>query len=339
MTATPIESGDGIELCPPGMTGRCPGVVLAGELDPELLVGRDEYPPVIEIRGVYDGRQVVPTDDPQIKESYPPFGPSDFASLCPGLQGSAGPETHVEAINSYVHTVPEDFAGMWWDQESAVMTVWFVGDEIEVHHAAIAAAVPDQKVCVAGGARFSEAELMEAMDALNAFGTRITTSGYGINTLSNRIELSIQEVDTALRQEITEAVGERVMLFPYMDVMEVTLDELPPPIPVVPGNVELLTSRLRYGGGMDALGRFVLAYDADLNCIYFESNESGAGGRTVPVWPFGYSAINDPVEIYDYDGEFIAGQGTILELAGGFVEADFIDGNGCGAESAWIVNA
>jgi hypothetical protein len=132
-------------------------------------------------------------------------------------------------------------------------------------------------------------------------------------------------------------VGERVSLFAYLELINDTLAELPPPVPAIAGNVELLTNRLRYGGGMDALGQFRLGYDSDLNCIYFDGSEFGEG-RTVPVWPFGYSAINDPVEVYDYDGELIATQGSMLELGGGFVGIEFVEGDTCGAVSGWIVN-
>jgi hypothetical protein len=81
----------------------------------------------------------------------------------------------------------------------------------------------------------------------------------------------------------------------------------------------------------------VVGYDSEQNCIYLAP--AGEQARTVPVWPFGYSATNDPVEIFDYDGEFVAGQGHTLELGGGAVDVSLIDGNRCGAVSAWIVNA
>jgi hypothetical protein len=89
---------------------------------------------------------------------------------------------------------------------------------------------------------------------------------------------------------------------------------------------------------MDALGEFTIGYDAELNCVYFPGDENGAGGRTVPVWPFGYSATSSPLVIYDYDGNVLAGEDDEIELGGGFVAAGFVEGNTCGAAGAWIVN-
>jgi hypothetical protein len=258
------------------------------------------------------------------------------------MTGTGNPDSYIETLNSYTQGVQDVFAGMWWDQNTSVMTLWFVGDDVEGHRRAIEEATgTTDEICVSGGARFSEAELLEAMETLSVLtdsrGEPLATSGYGINTLANRIDLGLQEVDRALRSTIADAVGERVSLFPYVELINDTLADLPVPIPAVSGNVDLLTSHLRFGGGMAALGHFQVGYDSDLNCIYFDGSEIGEG-RTVPVWPFGYSAINDPVEIYDYDGQLIATQGQMLELGGGFVGVELVEGNTCGAVSAWIVS-
>ncbi|HEX5672090.1 MAG TPA: hypothetical protein VFY46_05145, partial [Acidimicrobiia bacterium] len=342
VTATPVVTDAGVELCPPGMTGKCPGIILDGDLAPEFFEPDGQNPPVITLQGLYNGSRLVPTGEASRLSPYPPFGPTEYASLCPGMRGSGNPDTYAESLTSYTQSVPDAFAGMWWDQGTSVMTLWFVGDDVEGHREAIEAVTgTTDEVCVAGGARFSEAELLDAMDLLAGISegqSDLATAGYGINTLTNRIDLSVQEIDAALRQEIADTVGERVVLFPYLEMVSGTLSDLPPAIPAVPGNVDILTNRLRYGGGMDALGQFRLGYDSDLNCIYLDGSEIGEG-RTVPVWPFGYSAINDPVEVYDYDGELIATQGSMLELGGGFVGAEFVEGDTCGAVSAWIVNS
>jgi hypothetical protein len=325
------------------MNGKCPGIILDGDLAPEFFEPDGQFPAVITIQGSYDGARLVPTTPAKRISPYPPSGPSEYASLCPDMSGTGNPDTYIESLTSYTQSVPDAFAGMWWDQATSVMTVWFVGDDVEGHRSAIEAAIDaTDEVCVAGGARFSEAELLEAMDALSVLtdsrGESLGTSGYGINTLANQIDLALQEVDSQLRSDITEAVGERVKLFAYLEMVDGALADLPPPVPAIPGNVDLLTNRVRFGGGMSALGHFQVGYDSDLNCIYFDGSESGLQGRTVPVWPFGYSAINDPVEIYDYDGELIATQGSVVELGGGFVDIGFVDGNTCGAASAWIVS-
>ncbi len=83
-------------------------------------------------------------------------------------------------------------------------------------------------------------------------------------------------------------------------------------------------------------GSFTLNYDADMNCVYF--SEPGSTDRIVPVWPFGYSATSDPMNLYDYDGGLVAVAGDQLELGGGNVGTGMVEGNTCGANSAWIVN-
>lgn len=87
---------------------------------------------------------------------------------------------------------------------------------------------------------------------------------------------------------------------------------------------------------MDALGRFKVQYDTELNCVYFA--ESPDADRTVPVWPFGYAATSDPMTVYDYDGQEVVSAGETIELGGGGVEAGFVEGSTCGADRAWIVN-
>jgi hypothetical protein len=113
---------------------------------------------------------------------------------------------------------------------------------------------------------------------------------------------------------------------------------LPEPIFAVEGDVDILTSRVRSGGGMAALGVFELRYDPELNCVYFPGSEEGDEGRTVPVWPFGYSATSDPMTAYDYDGNPVVSDGDTIDLGGGFVGIEFVDGNTCGADSVWIVS-
>lgn len=50
-------------------------------------------------------------------------------------------------------------------------------------------------------------------------------------------------------------------------MMNAPLSDLPDPILAVEGDVDILTSRVRIGGGMDALGIFEVLYDPELNCV------------------------------------------------------------------------
>jgi hypothetical protein len=328
------------------MTGPCPGIVLDGEIDPDLVASEDN-PVVVEVTGIYDGRSLLAGSAP-FQVDHPANSPVDFDSLCPDLRGTSRvnpDESLVEAVTNYTGG-RADYAAMWWDRESAVLTVWFTGDDVTTHQEAIGQIAGDEPVCVAGGARYSETELLEAAELLNGYvdsrGLPLATSGFGIGGVENRIDLPVEELDEATRDALAELVGERVIPHPYIYVLDAPLAELPKPIPTVGGDVEILTSRSRAGGGMDALGLFTVAYDAELNCVFLSEGSTGVepenSGRTVPVWPFGYSATRSPLTIYDYDGNVVAGEGDEIELGGGFVDVDFVEGNSCDATGAWIVN-
>jgi hypothetical protein len=324
------------------MTGACPGIVLEGEIDPDLIASEDN-PVVVEVTGSYDGRRVLASSAP-VPVEYPPIASVEFASLCPDLQGTPAlnpDDTLVQDVTNYT-LGQADYAAMWWDREMATLTVWFKGDDVSAHREAIARIAGEEPVCVAGGARYSETELLEASSLLNGFedsrGLALATWGYGVGGVSNRIDLPLEELDAETRDALTELVGDRVVPYPYLYLPAASLAELPTPIPVVEGDVDLNTSRVRVGGGMDALGQFTIGYDSELNCVYFPGDENGASGRTVPVWPFGYSATSSPLVIHDYDGNLLAGEGDQIELGGGFVDAGFVEGNTCGAAGAWIVN-
>ena len=340
--ATPVQQPDGsIELCPPGMTGACPGIILEGDLSSDMLA-TDAETTFIEVTGSYDGLRLVPTSDP-VEIDYGPMAEGDFRSLCPNLRGTAAinPSNQVEAaIGAYVTSAP-DYAATWWDRESSVLTVWFASDDVLAHQQAISELAGEEPVCVAGGARYSEADLLEASQLLNDLrdtrGLPIATFGYGVGGLSNRIDLPLEELDAGTRSAIADLVGDRVVPYPYIEMIDAPLTDLPNPVPAVDGDVDILTSRVRVGGGMDALGRFNVQYDSTLNCLYF--SESPDTDRTVPVWPFGYAATSDPMTVFDYDGQTVVSVDETIELGGGGVDAGFVEGNTCGADRTWIVNS
>lgn len=341
VTATAVAQPDGsVELCPPGTTAACPGIVFEGDLDPSLI-SNEGNPVVIQVTGNYDGRALTPSSDPTAFD-YPLLAELEYDSLCPELQGTASvnPDEQLQtAIATYVEQQP-DFVEMWWDRERAILTVWFKGADVTVHQDAIDALADGEPVCVAGGARFSQAELVEASNAIQGFrdsrGLPLATPGYGVGGLSNRIDLFVEELDSDTRAALMELVGDRVVLYPFIELMRDELTAMPEHVPAVPGDVDILTSNIRTAGGMDALGQFTVEYDLDLNCVYFMDEFDGS--RIVPVWPFGYSATGDPLTLYDYDGSAVARAGDQLELGGGGGDIEFIDGNTCDATGAWIVS-
>jgi hypothetical protein len=343
VTASAVRQPDGsIELCPPGMTAACPGIILVGEIDPALVSSESE-PIVIAVSGSYDGRSLL-ADSPPMAADYPPITALEFDSLCPDLEGTRSVDPNsaqMESVTAYATAQP-DYAALWWDQERAIFTIRFKSDDISVHQEAISELAAGEPVCVVGGADFSEAELMEASARLNGFkdstGQPMATFGYSVGGLSNRIDVPVEMIDAETRMALADVFGEMVAPYPFIESVEVSLADLPEPIPVVAGDVEILTSRTRLGGGMAALGLFEVRYDPELNCMYFTGSEEGDAGRTVPVWPFGYSATSSPLIVYDYDGNQVGGEGDTLELGGGFVGVELVDGDTCGADGAWIVN-
>ena len=66
--------------------------------------------------------------------------------------------------------------------------------------------------------------------------------------------------------------------------------------------------------------------------------DAGGGGRTAPVWPFGYTAASNPLRIYDQDGVLVAREGDVIQMGGGFVEY-VTDQELCGAAGAWIMSS
>jgi hypothetical protein len=304
------------------------------------MLASEGAPVVMQVSGTYDGRSLTPDSEPQMIH-YPPLAEADYSSLCPDLEALATPydETLITAVSGYTTGNP-DYAVMWWNDDGSALTVWFKGEDIAPHQEAIDALADGKPVCVAGGARFSESELAEASTLLGSMlwnaGGPLVTGGYGYGGRSNLIELAVEAIDAPTREALSELVGERVVPYPFIELTNATLADLPEPLTVTEGDLHILTNDIRLGGGMDALGTFTLAYDQDMGCVYFTS--PGATERVVPVWPFGYAATSDPVTIYDYDGAPVASEGDLLELGGGNVGAGFTVGDDCGATSAWIVN-
>ncbi len=150
----------------------------------------------------------------------------------------------------------------------------------------------------------------------------------------------MEYLDADTRSQGERAFGRAVEFYAFIEVLDGTIADLPGQTPAHPGDVELLTQPNRSGGGMGALGTFELRFDADLGCVYFPGDETDAGdsGRTVPVWPFGYTAESDPLRIYDHDGVLVAQEGDVIQMGGGFVEY-VTDRELCGAAGAWIMSS
>ena len=77
-----------------------------------------------------------------------------------------------------------------------------------------------------------------------------------------------------------------------------------------PDRVEIVTHDDE--AGMEALGTFVLEYDAEHNCLFHleadNNGEPGTGGRVIVIWPEGHTAerSGDDVVVVDETGEEVA---------------------------------
>ncbi|HKZ30597.1 MAG TPA: hypothetical protein VJ482_13320 [Acidimicrobiia bacterium] len=330
---------DGVLKICPGQGDSCAGIVLTG-----TVAVPDPEPPVLRVTGWYDGSELLviasETPDPST------FTDPDFSTPCEGLRGPASvnpPDESVGSIVAYTATIPDRFAGMWWDRASAVMTVRLTGDDIENHRRALEdAAGEDMAVCVSGGADYSETALIDiqrrVFDLIDREATAMWASSVG--ALTNRVEVMVEYLDGATRALVEGEFGDAVVFEAFVEVLEGTIADLPAQEPAHPGDVKLLTQSNRAGGGMQALGTFEVAFDQDLDCVFFPGDESSPDGRgrVVPVWPFGYTAESNPLRIYDQDGELVAEEGDVIQMGGGFVE-HVTENELCGAGGAWIMSS
>jgi len=106
-----------------------------------------------------------------------------------------------------------------------------------------------------------------------------------------------------------------------------------------PDRVEIVTHDDE--AGMEALGTFVLEYDAEHNCLFHleadNNGEPGTGGRVIVIWREGHTAerSGDDVVVVDETGEEVARTGVPVTLAGGGGATEL---DHCGAVGAWSVN-
>jgi hypothetical protein len=327
-----------LEICP-GQGEECAGIRLTGD-----IASPDTDPPVIQATGWYDGAEISVATSETPHSSL--FTETDFSTPCEGLRGAGSvnpPNDPVNSIAAYTETIPDRFAGMWWDRANAVMTVWLTGSDLEEHRLAIEkAAGSNLTVCVTGDADFSETELLAIQQAIHDIIDLQATAMWGTSAdiLTNRVEVMMEYLDTPTRKAVSEQFGDAVVFHAFLEILEGTIADLPEPVPARPGDVELLTQPNRAGGGMEALGTFEVAFDEERRCVYFPGDEFSADGssRILPVWPFGYTAGSNPLRIYDQAGELVAEEGDTIQMGGGFVEY-VTEKELCGAGGAWIMSS
>lgn len=294
--------------------------------------------------GWYEGTRLVLAGTLTSADS--PIGQTPtYDSLCPGMSNPASVDTSrvLEVANPILGRTDGDsdaLATAWIDRATNVITLWFARD-LDRYRADLLAAFGETNVCLAEGARFSERELRNAMEQvgqLSAAGAFVVQGGFGTDELANRIVVPIEALDSAGRAAL--AALEAVVPVAFIELIDRPLADLPPWSSPVAGTVDLITSSSRTSGGMDALGTFVVQYDAASNCIYWQSGEQ----RGTFVWPFGYTAaeFDGTVTVFDGAGERVVAVGEQVEFGGGFVGNGALTGvtgdNRCGADDVFVVN-
>jgi predicted small lipoprotein YifL len=306
------------ELCP--YADVCFGILLASDVD-SLLEGR-----WAEAVGTFDGRQLELSGDVREVDAPPlmSFGP--LPPRCPPLASSSlpGPEA-TAAAERYLDTVRDVFAGAWLD-DTGVMTYWFVGDDVDAHQAALAGAFGDASVCVVGGARWSRVQLADVAEEIFVdWGVAHMRLAGGVDEIDNVVDVHARLLDSDLRRSM-ERYGENVRVTAYIEIVNATIDDFPGIAPVVDGDLALLTQRDGGRNGEEAGVAFTLRYDEQLSCVYGEAEGfDGARHRVLPVWPDGYTAMTDPVTVYDFDGLPVAVEGERYAGGGGYHDPAALD--------------
>lgn len=342
-TGTLVTDGNSLELCPPRQVSGCAGIEVLESIDPFLVSepGAIDEAQLVRIEGRYNGRRMDPTSIPQQLDPSALFG-TDFTTPCEELRGADARGNPAEDLTttvvSYTQANADTFAAWWWDSTNGVANVWFTGNPSR-HRVELERLVDPAAICVLGGADYTEGHLREVQrtfsDSINSGDFSLDVAVGSIDALANRYQVTVEAIDQNALEALNERYGDALVLFAFIELLESPIESLPPYIPVGPNEIDLVTSRFRFGGGMDALGRFEVRYDPDLECFYL-SNEID---RDLPVWPFGYSAGNNPIAVYDEDGNLVAAPGDQIEAGGGGIPLDRVDAtNTCEATGVWVFN-
>lgn len=325
------------EICPGASLGPCAGIRVRGALD-DRWVSRADAITVWRLTGKFDGSSLV-LEGPAEPTTYAPR--PDYRNPCPHYQ-DAVPGRSIEGnpdqrqsdtLQSFLSAFPERLAAQWWDAERQTMVVWVTGDAAPLQQR-FRQQAPSARVCFKGQARFSERELEVLRAKADAVLTRhqVRWSSSSIDVLTNQVVYEADAIHSHSLSELARETDGAVRVIAFIESPVTPLAELPKP--PRRGDVELLTSPVRSGASMQALGRFSLHYDATLHCVYLADGE---GKRLLPVWPFGYFATSVPLQVFDFDGSPVAGGGALVEFAGGHVDLQHVrTSNTCGASSAWI---
>jgi hypothetical protein len=237
----------------------------------------------------------------------------------------------VERANAMASENSKRFAGKWWDAPRQTMVVWLKGNVEEVREE-LRRSAPEARLCIEGGAKFSQFELEDARRKANRILTAkdVHIQDMMLEVTMNRYRYNAESISIATLEKLENELGAAVRIVAFIAVQgDEPLVEVPSP-----GNVEIITQRTRGGAQMQALGHFSIEYDQKLACIYLKNS---TGERVLPVWPMGFWATREPLQVHDFDGRVVATGGAAIEFSGGEVGMQhFHADNYCGADKVWI---
>lgn len=286
------------------------------------------------VTGSWDGSTLVVSEGPT-----PVPGEAVFPNPCPDVEamsGTNGDDRVMGPVQEYLATIDADRAGSWLARPGPVFVVAVV-DNADRHRAEIARRA-DRGVCVTSdGFRYTEAELRRVQEELRNFDAEWRSKGWAMtwssgDVVDNVVEVGFARTDPVLEAELRERWGDRVVARGIIGVLEGTVDDLPRR---VVGDDEIAIDTNDLGvGHMDALGTFVLRFDAEADCVWFDAG----GERVKPVFPAGWRALRDPVRVLDGRGDVVATIDESFETGGGSGRPPAPgDPFACGAISTWII--
>lgn len=316
-----LDATDRVVLCPGGVT-PCWPVVDGLDPDPELGL--------VVAEGVWQANSF------RLRSSSP-YEPPDWEFTNPCEGEDLGEWQELEGGAEVIQESTPSVAAIWLAPDQRTLVV-VVNDDVEGTRARLADQ-GFQGVCVVdlgfehtlGELETAQLELADHFAEWGDQGWVLTSSS--IEVVRNVVEARFDTIDQRLRTEVERTWGPLVEILAAVEVLDGTVDQLRVP---TPDDEIPIALQPRGAAGMAALGRFTVRYDADRDCLWFETDE---GDRVKPIWPSGTRALRDPLVVLDGEGRELVAVDETVELGGGFgqVLPDSDDPTDCGAEEVWAV--
>jgi hypothetical protein len=145
-------------------------------------------------------------------------GPGESIVIPMGPDGPELPEEIVAALQAYGAAHPDEFGGLYVEDQSRGAFGMFFTDRLDVHAAALAEIWPRVTV---RGVRYSEAALMEVLEGLDLAGMArpgLEPLSAGLDTMNNVVTLEVKSDDPTLEMRLE---------LQYGAMLDVTVHPLP----------------------------------------------------------------------------------------------------------------